>query len=56
MYKIEHAYNILLIKVVGEVFLGVSTMYAITVGKVEANEKKRKKKLQWLAYSPEAMS
>lgn len=33
----EHAYNIFDMKVVGDVFLGVSTMYAMTVGKVDAN-------------------
>jgi hypothetical protein len=38
LYKILQAYSMLLINVLVEAVLGVSMTYAITVGKVEANE------------------
>lgn len=36
LYKIEHAYSILDIKVIGDVLLTQSTTYKITVGKHDA--------------------
>lgn len=41
LYKILQAYSMLLINVLVEAVRGVSMMYAITVGKVEARESRR---------------